>query len=188
METSLRYSGDFKTLGIHTKEKFPIDSLTFFQISASLGLGMLYDRREKLRYTMHAKKAFPLSSRGLVSFHVKGRCNADQDFNKKDSKAAVELNWSIFNLQKDQNVRFKVGYNIIDRLLWAGFLSGLEQAMLASKCPVIPLRSDGICLNSQRKEIGLRSNPFHVPCMQVRENNWTVNADANGRWNSQWTN
>lgn len=36
--------------------------------------------------------------------------------------------------------------------------------MLASKCPVIPLRSDGICVNWQQKEIGLRSNPFHVIC------------------------
>lgn len=141
METSLRYGGDSKTLRIHAKEKFPIDSLTFFQvhgaldtsfgrpsyfsailrhiypdISASLGLGMQYDRREKLQYTMRAKKAFPLSSKGLVSFHIKGRCHADQDFNKKDTKAAVEFTGSIFNLQKDQDVRFKVGYNIIDRV------------------------------------------------------------------------
>uniref|UniRef100_A0A7C9DBB8 Outer envelope pore protein 21, chloroplastic n=1 Tax=Opuntia streptacantha TaxID=393608 RepID=A0A7C9DBB8_OPUST len=165
METSLRYSGVSKSLRIHAKESFPIDSLTFFQvqgeldtsfgrpsyfsailrhiypkISASLGLGLQYDRREKLRYTMLAKKAFPLSPKGLVSFNVKGRCNADQDFNKRDSKAAVEFTWSIFNFQKDQDVRFKVGYDIIDS----------------------------------------------VPYMQVRENNWTVNADAKGRWNVRY--
>ena len=32
METSLRYGGDSKALRIHAKEKFPIDSNTFFQV------------------------------------------------------------------------------------------------------------------------------------------------------------
>jgi len=40
-------------------------------------------------------------------------------------------------------------------LLWEGFLSGLEQAMLASTCPAIPLRSDGRYINWQQKEVVL---------------------------------
>ena len=76
METSLRYRGDSKALRIHAKEKVPIDSNTFFQVhgeldtrvgqasslsaqirhfypslSATLGVGLRYDKHEKLCYT-----------------------------------------------------------------------------------------------------------------------------------------
>ncbi|XP_072085021.1 outer envelope pore protein 21, chloroplastic isoform X6 [Arachis hypogaea] len=76
METSLRYGGDSKALRIHAKEKVPIDSNTFFQVhgeldtrvgqasslsaqirhfypslSATLGVGLRYDKHEKLCYT-----------------------------------------------------------------------------------------------------------------------------------------
>ncbi|KAJ8433546.1 hypothetical protein Cgig2_018099 [Carnegiea gigantea] len=165
METSLRYSGDSKSLRIHAKEKFPIDSLTFLQVhgeldtryggpgycsailrhfypdlSASLGLGVQFHRYEKLRYTVRAKKAFPATSNGRISFNIKGRCDADKDFKERKSKGAAEFVWSIFNFQKDQDVRFKVGYDMIDK----------------------------------------------VPYMQIRENNWTLNADTKGRWNIRY--
>ncbi|XP_008237933.1 PREDICTED: outer envelope pore protein 21B, chloroplastic-like isoform X2 [Prunus mume] len=165
METSLRYGGDAKALKIHAKEKLPLDSKTHLQIhgeldtrlgvptfgravvrrfypdfSASLGVGLQYDRREKLRYTVRAKKSFPVTTDGLLSFNVKGRCDLDKEFKERSSTGAAEFSWSILNFQRDQDVRLKLGYDLLDK----------------------------------------------VPYMQIRENNWTLNADGNGKWNVRY--
>ncbi|KAJ4825263.1 Outer envelope pore protein 21B, chloroplastic [Turnera subulata] len=162
METSLRYASNSKALRIHAKEKLPIDSKTHLQLhgeldtklaapsylcamirhyypdlSVSLGVGVHYSKQEKLRYSVRGKKAFPVTDDRLLSFNVKGRCDVDSEFKQRKSKGAAELSWSIFNFKRDQDVRFKVGYEVTDK----------------------------------------------VPYLQVRENNWTLNADMNGRWN-----
>ncbi|XP_031270279.1 outer envelope pore protein 21, chloroplastic isoform X2 [Pistacia vera] len=140
METSLRYGKDSKALRIHAKEKFLIDSNTRLQLSASLGVGLQYTKHEKLRYFVRAKKGFPVTSNGLLSFNIKGRCDVDKEFKQKNSKGAAEFSWSIFNFQREQDIRFKLGYEVIDK----------------------------------------------VPYFQIRENNWTLNADMNGRWNVRY--
>ncbi|KAL9225701.1 hypothetical protein vseg_001594 [Gypsophila vaccaria] len=167
METSLRYSDDAKSLVINAKQKLLIDSETFLQVraeldtkyggpshfsamlrrfyylpqsAASLGLGVQFDKRENLGYVVRSKMGFPVSSTKSVRFNVKGRCDVDKDLKQRKSKGAAEFSWSILNFQKDQDVRVKVGYDIIEK----------------------------------------------VPYMQIRENNWTVNADAKGRWNIRY--
>ncbi|KAF9618725.1 hypothetical protein IFM89_002420 [Coptis chinensis] len=163
METSLRCDGNSNSLTIHAKEKIPvIDSQTFLQVhagldtqvgapiycgtiirhfypelSASLGVGLRFDKQEQFRYTVRAKKAFPITSSGSLSLNIKGRCDADREFKERKGRGAAEFSWSIFNFQKDQDVRLKVGYELFDK----------------------------------------------VPYLQIRENNWTLNADSNGRWN-----
>ncbi|KAJ8772628.1 hypothetical protein K2173_027805 [Erythroxylum novogranatense] len=162
METSLRYGRDTKALRIHAKQKLPIDSKTHFQVhgeldtrigapsyfgamirhfypelSASLGVGVHYTKHEKLHYSIRGKKAFSVSNDALLTFNVKGRCYVDKELKERNSKGAAEFAWSIFNFQKDQDVRFKIGYEVIDK----------------------------------------------VPYVQIRENNWTFNADMNGQWN-----
>ncbi|GAV65846.1 hypothetical protein CFOL_v3_09360 [Cephalotus follicularis] len=162
METSLRFAGDSRALKIHAKEKIPVDSKTHLQVhgeldtrygvpsyfsamirhfypdlSASLGVGLHYDKHEKLRFFVRGKKAFPVSSDGLFNFNIKGRCHTDQEFKEKKSRGAAEFSWSILNFQRDQDVRFKLGYEVFDK----------------------------------------------VPYLQIRENNWTLNADMNGKWN-----
>ncbi|KAL1309190.1 hypothetical protein HN51_051881 [Arachis hypogaea] len=161
METSLRYGGDSKALRIHAKEKVPIDSNTFFQVhgeldtrvgqasslsaqirhfypslSATLGVGLRYDKHEKLRYTVRAKKTFPVTVDKLFDFKIKGRCDVDQNFKERKSSGAAEFSWNIFNFQKDQDVRLRLGYEVFEQ----------------------------------------------VPYVQLRENNWTFNADYKGRW------
>ncbi|XP_027147965.1 outer envelope pore protein 21, chloroplastic-like [Coffea eugenioides] len=165
METSIRYGGDSKALRIHAKEKLPIDSNTHLQLhgeldtrlgaptcltalirhfypslSADLGVGLKYNRQDKLHYTVRAKKAFPVTTNGFFNFHVKGHCDVDQEFRQKRSRGAAEFSWIIFNLKTDQDVKLKVGYEVFDK----------------------------------------------VPYMQIRENNWTINADMNGRWNLRY--
>ncbi|XP_009372614.2 outer envelope pore protein 21, chloroplastic [Pyrus x bretschneideri] len=162
METSLRYGGDAKALRIHAKQKLALDSKTHLQIlgeldtkfgvptflravvrrfypdfSASLGVGLQYDKREKLHYTIRAKKSFPVTTDGLFSFNVKGRCHLDKEFKERNSTGAAEFSWCILNFQNDQDVRLKLGYDLLDK----------------------------------------------VPYMQIRENNWTFNANGNGKWN-----
>ncbi|KAH9624922.1 hypothetical protein KSS87_004198 [Heliosperma pusillum] len=167
METSLRYNGDAKALKLHAKQNLLILSDTFLQVrgeldtkyggpsylsamlrrfynppqlAASLGLGVQYDKREKLGYVVRGKLGFPVLSDDSVRFNVKGRCDVDKDLKQRKSRGAAEFSWTVFNFQKDQDVRFKLGYDIVDK----------------------------------------------VPYMQIRENNWTVNADVNGRWNIRY--
>uniref|UniRef100_A0A6N2LDC6 Uncharacterized protein n=1 Tax=Salix viminalis TaxID=40686 RepID=A0A6N2LDC6_SALVM len=140
METSLRYGVDSKALKIHAKERFSIDSSTHLQVhgeldtrigapsyasamirhfypnfSASLGVGLQYDKHEKVRYFVRGKKGFPVTNDGLISFNVKGRCDADKEFKKRNSKAAAEVSWSIFNFHREQDVRFRIGYEVITK-------------------------------------------------------------------------
>ncbi|XP_015884119.1 outer envelope pore protein 21B, chloroplastic [Ziziphus jujuba] len=162
METSLRYRSDSKALKIHAKEKIPIDSKLHLQVhaeldtrvgtpshlsavlrrffpdfSASLGVGLRYDKHEKLRYNIRGKKSFPVTTDGQLSFNIKGQCDADKELRERRPKGAAEFTWSILNFQRDQDVRLKFGYEVIEQ----------------------------------------------VPYVQIRENNWTLNADSNGRWN-----
>ncbi|KAI5590272.1 hypothetical protein BDE02_05G217700 [Populus trichocarpa] len=137
METSLRYGVDSKALKIHAKERFAIDSSTHLQLSACLGVGLQYDKHEKLRYFVRGKKGFPVTNDGLISFNVKGRCDVDKEFKQRNSKAAADVSWSIYNFHREQDVRFRIGYEVITK----------------------------------------------VPYLQIKENNWTLNADMNGKWN-----
>ncbi|XVE94379.1 hypothetical protein REPUB_Repub02eG0003600 [Reevesia pubescens] len=162
METSLRYSGDSKALKIHAKERFPVDSKTHLQVHGeldtrtgtpsnfcammrhfypdlltSLGVGLRYDKRDKVRYMVRGKKSFRVTNNGLVNFVVKGRYDVDQEFQGRKSEGAAEFTFSRFNFQKDQDVRLKLGYEVFEQ----------------------------------------------VPYLQIRENNWTLNANMNGRWN-----
>ncbi|KAL1814987.1 hypothetical protein DCAR_0519201 [Daucus carota subsp. sativus] len=165
METSLRYGGDSKILRIRAKEKIPFDSETHLELHgeldtkigapsflsgtirhfypdllASLGLGVQYDKRQKLRYVVRGKKEFPVTADGMIKFHVKGRCDIGKDFIQRNTKGHAELTWDIFNFRKDQDVRLKIGYEVSDK----------------------------------------------IPYLQIRENNWTFNADVNGKWNVRY--
>ncbi|PIA46636.1 hypothetical protein AQUCO_01500286v1 [Aquilegia coerulea] len=162
METSLRYGCEDKSLRIHAKQKIPLDSRTILQVhgeldpqvgapsyyavlarsfypelAADFGAGLQFSEREGFQYTARAKKAFPITSNNSLSFNIKGRVHSDKDFEMRKFKGAAELTWSKFEFQKDQDVRFKVGYEIFDQ----------------------------------------------VPYLQIRENNWTFNANSNGKWN-----
>ncbi|KAH0462761.1 hypothetical protein IEQ34_010336 [Dendrobium chrysotoxum] len=162
METSLRYNGQSKTLRIHAKEKLPLDSKTVIQahgeietgvghpsflamsirrfypeLLASIRVGFEFNNQDKFGYNIRGKKALALTSNGMLGINVKGRCDTDKDFKQRNVKGAVELVWSILDFQKDQDVRIKVGYDLLEK----------------------------------------------VPYFQIRENNWTLNADINCKWN-----
>ncbi|KAK7283473.1 hypothetical protein RIF29_13014 [Crotalaria pallida] len=215
METSLRYGGDSKvqdskahrlidsskSLRIHAKQKLPIDSNTFFQVhgeldtkfghvnsfgalirhfypqlSATLGVGVRYDKHDKLRYIVAAKQTFPVTVDGLLNFKIKGQCLVDEGFKERKSGGAAELSWSIFNFQKDQDLRLRFGYEVFEQF---------KEARLITKCCsdhqcallttiVLTFELDGVLTS------------LDVPYLQIRENNWTLNADYKGRWNVRY--
>ncbi|PPD74767.1 hypothetical protein GOBAR_DD28295 [Gossypium barbadense] len=134
--------GDSKALRIHAKEKFPIDSKTHLQVQGeldtrtgvpnnfcamirhsyhdlftSLGVGMRYDKRDKVRYTLRGKKSFLVTNDDSVNFVIKGRYDVDQEFKGRKSEGAAEFIYKIFNFQKDQDVRLKVGYEVFEQLM-----------------------------------------------------------------------
>ncbi|KAI3724711.1 hypothetical protein L2E82_36497 [Cichorium intybus] len=159
---TVKYAGDVSALKIHAKQKLQIDSNTLLQLngeldtvtglptffcalvrhsypnfSAGLGAGLHYDKNEKLRCILRGKKAYPLASNRYVNFVLKGQCHIDQELTQPTPHGALELVWNILDFQNDQDVRLKVGFEIVDK----------------------------------------------IPYVQIRENNWTFNADINGRWN-----
>uniref|UniRef100_A0A7N0UMY0 Uncharacterized protein n=1 Tax=Kalanchoe fedtschenkoi TaxID=63787 RepID=A0A7N0UMY0_KALFE len=165
METSLRYDGDSKALRIHAKEKFPIDSNTHLQVNGeldtghggpthfsaalrhfypnftgSLGVGLLYNKEDKLLYSVRGKKEFPLSANGLVRFNIKGRYYVDREFHERKARRVAEFTWSVLNVREGQDVRFKLGYEVFDKVTY----------------------------------------------FQIRENNWSLNGDSNGKWNVRY--
>ncbi|XP_051124182.1 outer envelope pore protein 21B, chloroplastic-like [Andrographis paniculata] len=163
METSLRYAGDSKSLRIHAKEKFPIAANTFCQLNGELdtkiggptyfnamirhfhpdfnvGFGVQYNRNRKVHYNVRGKKVFQATADGLLSFGIKGRSEINEEFKQIHYTGAAEFIWTIINVKKDQDLRLKLGYNVLDK----------------------------------------------VPYFQMRENNWTINADGNCRWNVRY--
>ncbi|XP_071703936.1 outer envelope pore protein 21B, chloroplastic-like [Rutidosis leptorrhynchoides] len=162
---TVKYAGDVGSIKIHAKQKLQLDSNTLLQLngeldtgtgaptffcalvrhlypdlSASLGAGLHYDKNNKLQCTLRGKKAYPVASNRFVNFVLKGSCDIDQDLSQPTPHGAVELVWNILEFQKEQDVRLKVGYEIVDK----------------------------------------------IPYVQFRENNWTFNADINGRWNVRY--
>ncbi|CAD5190184.1 unnamed protein product [Musa acuminata subsp. malaccensis] len=81
-----------------------------------MGIGVQLNKEEKLSYSVRGKKSFPITANGLVGINLKGKCYFDKEFKERKPRGAVELAWSIFNFQKDQDVRIKIGYEICDQV------------------------------------------------------------------------
>ncbi|EPS64472.1 chloroplast channel forming outer membrane protein [Genlisea aurea] len=180
METSLRYGGNSRSLRIHAKEKLPVSANSLLQVSdftedvdccfslifqgeldtkigaptylsamiryfypnvsANFGLGVQSSKHGKIQYEFRGKSVFPVTADGMLNFTVKGRSSLDQNFKSAKHNGAAEFVWNIFNVKKDQDLRLKVGYDILDQ----------------------------------------------IPYVQIRENNWSFNADWNQRWSIRY--
>nr|XP_025886687.1 outer envelope pore protein 21B, chloroplastic isoform X3 [Solanum lycopersicum] len=90
MESSLRYAGDSKSLVIHAKEKFPLNTFTHLQGHAELD----------------TKIGAPTYLCAMIR----------QYFPDKKSRVAAEFTWDIMDVKKDQDVRLKVGYEVIEKV------------------------------------------------------------------------
>ncbi|XP_027772516.1 outer envelope pore protein 21B, chloroplastic isoform X4 [Solanum pennellii] len=95
MESSLRYAGDSKSLVIHAKEKFPLNTFTHLQGHAELD----------------TKIGAPTYLCAMIR----------QYFPDKKSRVAAEFTWDIMDVKKDQDVRLKVGYEVIEKVPYFQF-------------------------------------------------------------------
>ena len=73
------------------------------------------------------------------------------------------------NFKEDQDVRIKVGYEVFNKVP----LQQLKHVVGSSKIK---------CFGYLLKQCVVVSF-FQVPYMQIRENNWTLNANMKGKWN-----
>lgn len=90
-------------------------------LSASLGVGVQYDRREKLRYNVRGKKSIPVTTNGAVLFNIKGRFDVDKEFKQGKARGAAEFTLGILDFQDNQDVRVKVGYEVFDKVPYMQF-------------------------------------------------------------------
>ncbi|KAF7140251.1 hypothetical protein RHSIM_Rhsim06G0004200 [Rhododendron simsii] len=135
-------------------------------LSASLGVGVQYNRREKLRYNVRAKKSIPVTTNGVVLFNIKGRVDVDKEFTESKARGAAEFTLGVLDFQDNQDVRLKVGYEVFDKTF----------------CGEIK------CLTGLLYKTIFDMNALYllVPYMQIKENNWTFNVDINGKWNVRY--
>lgn len=154
-------------------------------------------------------------------------------FWQRKSRGAAEFTWSVFNFQKDQDVRVKLGYEVthqnklgnevfdkvysppwvkhkyayswftfldqfigsfqlaVSSVLHSGFFSILKsQFLLCFHLLVFTLCFlnvvGSLCSLSHAFFFFPFNLLFQVPYLQIRENNWTFNADVSGRWNVRY--
>ncbi|CAD5313304.1 unnamed protein product [Arabidopsis thaliana] len=88
----------------------------FHEASTNLGVGLHYDKREKLRCLVRGKKKFPVITDEVVTFNIKGRCDFDQDLVQRNAKGAAEFDWNIWKFQKDQDLRLRIGYEMFEKV------------------------------------------------------------------------
>ncbi|XP_022153118.1 outer envelope pore protein 21, chloroplastic [Momordica charantia] len=162
METSLRYAGDTRALRIHAKEKIPLDSNIFLQVHGEL------DTRvgEPSLLAASLRQFYPdLSASASIGVR----------YDKYEKLHYLGRGKMSFPVTTDGLLRFTIkGQSYLDKEFKETKFKGAAEFSL------------GI-LNFQkaqdvRVKLGYEVSD-KVPYLQIRENNWTLNANVNGRWN-----
>ncbi|CAI7786233.1 unnamed protein product [Closterium sp. NIES-54] len=157
METSLRLNAEDRSLVMHAKENFVSDGNIALQVHAklntqtgkpscliqlkkkffpevltSIDVGAKVDvESREVTYSIQGKKTWELTDNGLLCLDLKGAYNYQPHTQSGKPKASVELSQKVFNFTEDQDLKVKLGYNVVAR----------------------------------------------KPYLQLRENNWTLNAE-----------
>lgn len=166
METCLRYSGQQKQLCLHAKEEFFIDSNFFFQIH-----GKLNTRTGEASGIAKLKRRF-----------------YPELFTSLDAgvKYDTEMREFICDLQGKKTI--PITDNGLLSVDMKGGYSFNPSSQKGKQRGIVEL-TYRIFNFSEDQDVRLRIgyNLFDKkPYFQIRENNWTVNADINGRWNVKY--
>ncbi|URE18815.1 SNF1-related protein kinase [Musa troglodytarum] len=160
MENSLRYDGDSKSLRIHAKEKIPLASKTLLQVHGELDTG-----------------TGTSGYRALIVRHFYPELSASMGF-------GIQLN-------KDE----KLSYSLRGKKAFPVTASGLVAINLKGRFPFDKEYKEArgavelawSVLNFQKdQDVRIKIGYDicdQVPYFQIRENNWTLNADIDGKWN-----
>lgn len=120
------------------KKFFPPQVLTAFDVSARVEL--CRGARE-VSYCCSGKKTWELTDNGLLALDLKGAYSFHANEKGGVPRAVVELSQKVFNFTDDQDLKLKLGINLLEKR----------------------------------------------PYVQIRENNWTLNADYKGGSNVAWS-
>lgn len=82
---------------------------SYHDLFTSLGVGMRYDKRDKVRYTLRGKKSFLVTNDDSVNFVIKGRYDVDQEFKGVPYLQIRENNWT---LNADMNGRWNIRFDL----------------------------------------------------------------------------
>ena len=141
METSLRMNSEEPGLRIHAKENFvsdgnvalalhgSIDTQTgkprcvvqlkkkfFPELMTSVDVGAKFEvESREVTYHVAGKKTFELTDNGLLCLDCKVGYVYQPHVQAGQAKAAVELSQKVFNFTEDQDLKVKVGYNVVGR-------------------------------------------------------------------------
>ncbi|XP_068640564.1 outer envelope pore protein 21, chloroplastic-like [Aristolochia californica] len=162
MQTSLRYDSDSKALLIHAKEKIPVDSKTLCQVHGELDT------------KIGAPSSLALIFRNFYpEFSASIGAGIRYDVDKKIKYSL--LGKKAFPITSNGFVSFnlKGRYDVDDKL-------NEKKATGAAEFSWSIL--DFQRYQDVRLKVGYAVFE-KVPYLQIRENNWTFNADMNGRWN-----
>ncbi|KAJ0985320.1 hypothetical protein J5N97_003676 [Dioscorea zingiberensis] len=165
METSLRLDGESKSLRIHAKQKFPLDP--------------------KIHLQAHGEIDTTAGTPSCLALIIR------QFFPQQSTSIGVGLQLDKYG---------KLGYNIRGKKAFPVTSSGLFGFNIKGRCDLDKefqkrKASGGIelvwsILNFQsnqdvRLKVGYEFFD-EVPYLQLRENNWSLNADMKGRWNVRY--
>ncbi|XP_038971318.1 outer envelope pore protein 21B, chloroplastic isoform X2 [Phoenix dactylifera] len=162
METSLRLGGDSKALRIHAKEKFPIDSGVHLQahgeIDTSTGAPSylaLIVRNSYPELSASVGVGVQLNKRSKVGYTIRGKKAFPISY---DGLVGINVK-GMYDVDKDLK---KMKQRGAVEFAWSIFNFKKDQDV----------------------RIKLGYEVFDkMPYFQVRENNWTLNADISGKWN-----
>eukprot|EP00245_Coleochaete_scutata_P003205 TRINITY_DN14621_c0_g1_i1.p1 TRINITY_DN14621_c0_g1~~TRINITY_DN14621_c0_g1_i1.p1 ORF type:complete len:172 (+),score=41.33 TRINITY_DN14621_c0_g1_i1:101-616(+) len=144
METSLRFRSDEQQLVLHGKEKFVSEGNISFQVHGRvntktgkpggtmqlrkrffplsspelvtcLDVGAKFDLdHRELIYQIQAKKSFEITG-PLLTLDLKTGYNFNPGTRLGEPRAVVEVSQKVFNFTEDQDVKIKLGYNVVDK-------------------------------------------------------------------------
>jgi hypothetical protein len=90
------------------KRKFYPELLT------SLDVGAKFDSQfRELTYDIQGKKTLPVTDNGLLSVDLKGGYNFNPGSKQGKPRGVVELSYKVFNFTEDQDLKLKLGYNVV---------------------------------------------------------------------------
>ncbi|KGN47522.1 outer envelope pore protein 21, chloroplastic [Cucumis sativus] len=162
MDTSFRYAADSRALRIHAKEKISLDSNVFLQVRGEL------DTRigEPSLLAASVRQFYP---------DLSASAGLGVQYDKYKKLHYVGRGKMSFPVTTDGLLRFTIkGQSHLDKDFKQFKYKGAAEFSLG-------------VLNFQREQdvrVKVGYEVFEkIPYIQIRENNWTLNADINGRWN-----
>lgn len=166
METSLRYAGDSKALRIHAKQKFSTDTNSYLEFRGELDTKL----GTPTLFSAVLRQFYPDFSARLgvgVHYNPKGK---KHHYTIRAKKAFAVTTDGFFNFCVKAQ-----GH--VDQEFRLNKYGGAAEFVLT--------KFDFKKGQDLRLKFGYQFFE-QVPYLQIRENNWTLNADVHGRWNLRY--